>query len=195
MPKSVTGACRPVSMTTRHSRPAREAEFNAFVERNLDPVHGRRRRRELREPLGQGLGGNPRDHSAEPRRFPVRRAQLDHGGHPGPEMRRDVVPDPHERLNRPGALDPLLAGLDQYAVHRNGLGHAAKEHPCHEDEQQDSGAGEEQTLPRSGNRQQTVELFAFFLCVGNRIVKRAEWIIEHDGAEPLHGVQARARNV
>ena len=79
--------------------------------------------------------------------------------------------EPDQRLHRPAALAQVLARFDEQTVKRNATGHVAKEEPRRKDEQQQSDDGDKQTLPRCGNCQQPVELFTFFFCIGNRIVK------------------------
>ena len=69
------------------------------------------------------------------------------------------------------ALVQVFARLNQYAAHRNGSGYTAEEKPCSEDDQQQGDGNDKDTLPRRGNCQQSIQLFAFFLCFGNSIVK------------------------
>ncbi len=65
----------------------------------------------------------------------------------------------------------VFAGFDNYSVYRKGTGYAAKEEPYRKDEQQQGCDTDKQTLARCGNRQQPVELFAFFFRFGNCLVK------------------------
>ena len=184
MRNRATGGCLPSSMTIRHSLPAREAKSRPSSSADRDPVHGHRpRRRKGRQPPGPGHGGDLRDLSVEPVRFSVRRgATFITARIPVLIRGATSLSIPDERLHGPVVLERVLARLDQYAVHGNATGYAAKEEPCREDDQRRSDDGDEQTLPRCGNCQQPVELFTFFLGLGNGIVKRVEWIIEHDRA-------------
>ena len=86
-------------------------------------------------------------------------------------MRSDIALGPYEGLDGPVVLGRNLALPGKNSVYHETARYVAKEKPSQKDTQYHGNYGDKQTLARRGNRKQPIELFPFFLRVGDDIME------------------------